>query len=90
MLDDLRAHPGLAVATLAIVAVLGVTIYAIVKDSQEWEAFKSAHSCKVVAKVKGETFNTVGTDFKGNVTVGVASTTDKTGWLCDDGVTYYR
>lgn len=90
MLDDLMDNPWLAVATFAIVAVLGVTIYAIVKDSQEWETFKAAHSCKVVAKVKGNTFNTVGTDFKGNVTVGIASTSDKTGWLCDDGVTYYR
>jgi hypothetical protein len=36
--------------------------------------------------MRGETITTI--DFNGNV--GIGSTSGKTGWLCDDGITYYR
>lgn len=72
------------------IAILGVAIYAGVTDYREWERFKRTRHCKVVTKISGDVFNTVGTDFKGNINIGIASTPDKTGWLCDDGVTYYR
>lgn len=78
-------------ALLAAFILLCALFFALIYyEVQEWEEFKVAHKCKVVAKVKGEVFNTVGVDVKGNVSVGVGSTSDKVGWLCDDGVTYYR
>ena len=74
----------------ALVALLAVAVWMAIADAQEWETFKEAHHCKVVSKVEGDVFNTFGSDSKGGVVVGIGSTPDKTGWLCDDGVTYYR
>lgn len=79
--------PALAVAC---VALIGLVILAAIEDGRKWDAFKVEHKCKAVAHIKGDVFNTFGTDTKGNMTVGVGSTPDKTGWLCDDGITYYR
>jgi len=76
------------VALIVLVAI--AIIAAVVLDSQEWEAFKRTHQCKVVAHIKGSIFNTVGVGSDGNVSVGIGSTPDKDGWLCDDGVTYFR
>lgn len=78
------ALPYLIIA--AIAGVLIALVVCLVKEEEKWQAFKVAHSCKIVAKISGSTFNTV--DSKGNV--GIGKTPDKTGWACDDGITYYR
>lgn len=75
---------------IVCIAVLVLSVFRIIEESNEWESFKQSHNCKVVAQIKGDVFNTFGTDGKGNMTVGVGSTPDKKGWLCDDGMTYYR
>ena len=83
------AEKGEAVVTaiiIAAVALLALAIWAVVEDSRKWEAFKVAHNCKVVAHVRGSTH--VGMSSSGNMVV--MGESDKTGWLCDDGVTYYR
>lgn len=74
----------------AIVVCIAALVAASVVDAKRWDAFKAAHYCKVVAHINGDTFNTFGFDSKGNSVVGIGSTPSKTGWLCDDGVTYYR
>ena len=73
-----------------IVVVLGLLIVVAYKEDEQWIAFSAAHDCKKVAHIKGEVFNTFGSDSKGNMTVGIGTTSSKTGWLCNDGVTYYR
>lgn len=71
--------------------VLVVIMFALaLHESSEWEKFKVEHKCRVVAKIDGEVFNTFGVDSNGMPTVGIGSTSSKTGWLCDDGVTYYK
>ncbi len=77
-------------AALLIASFLAIVIPIAVYDSRQWEAFKTAHNCKVVARIKGDIFNTFSTGSNGQMQVGVGSTPDKTGWLCDDGITYYR
>lgn len=84
--EDLVA-PGLL---LVVVLILGGLFYAAFQDAKEWEQFKEEHNCKKVAHISGDVFNTIGTDAKGNITIGVGTTPDKEGWACDDGVTYYR
>lgn len=74
---------------VAIVLLIAVMVWAIYADSVQWEQFKTDHRCKVVSQVSGTTFNTITYTNNGPV-VGVASTPSKTGWQCDDGVTYYR
>ena len=74
------------------VSVAGFIVLFILIDQEQrdWEQFNKEHACKVVSQVDGSTFNTYGVDSKGGMTVGVASTPSKTGYLCNDGVTYYR
>lgn len=85
-MDDLIFY---GIGVMGFLAVCSV-LYACIAEAQEWEEFKNHHHCKVVSRIKGDVFNTVGADAKGNMVVGVGSTPDKTGWLCDDGITYYR
>lgn len=78
-------------AVIFLITVIGaaavvVLIWALVAEAHEWEAFKQAHHCKVVARISGSTFNTIGSDGK----IGIGTIPGKTGWACDDGVTYYR
>jgi hypothetical protein len=70
------------------VCVLGVVVCLgfMVAEAQQWAEFKAEHHCKVVAKVSGDLVPVFGAN--GSFTV--AATPDKKGWLCDDGVTYYR
>lgn len=74
---------------VGIAAIIGC-IWLSIEEHKQWEEFKAAHACKIVAKVRGEVLTTVGSDSKGNAIIGTTTTADKTGWLCDDGITYYR
>lgn len=40
--------------------------------------------------MSGDVTPTVGFDTKGSPTVGVAFESDKVGWKCNDGITYWR
>jgi len=75
---------------VALIAMIGLLVLALVLEAQRWEAFKVAHNCKKVAHISGSTFNTFGVGTNGQVVIGVGSIPSKTGWQCDDGMTYYR
>lgn len=74
----------LAVIFFAVFALFAIGVWALVVDARDWEAFKVAHECKIVGKMHGEMINTF--DAKGNI--GIGFTSGKTGWACNDGVTY--
>lgn len=77
--------------TMAACLLLAAMIIAFaVYDSQKWAEFKTAHHCKVVARVSGDWLSTTTVDARGNLGVGMTHAADKTGWLCDDGIIYYR
>lgn len=78
---------GILCAAVAALVGLGFLIH---NEQAAWEKFSTAHHCKKVAEVKGDfvTVTTVGSN--GSVGIGTAYTGDKTGYFCDDGVTYYR
>ncbi|MGC4059391.1 MAG: hypothetical protein QM749_00430 [Aquabacterium sp.] len=75
---------------LLIAALLIGLIYLGYRQQAEWDAFKVEHKCKVTAHIDGNAFNTYSFDAKGNLNVGVGVNPDKTGWLCDDGITYFK
>jgi hypothetical protein len=62
------------------------------EEFKHWKAFSEQHHCKVVGRMSGDTVTTVAPIIGGNggIAVGVSSTPSKTGYLCDDGVTYWR
>ena len=74
---------GMFVVTAVIIVIV---IYFAIKDNNDWEKFKVEHKCKIVSKQN----STVGTGIGSNGQVITTVESGKTGWLCDDGITYYR
>jgi len=66
--------------------VITLLVYGVALEARQWETFVIEHSCKKIGNIRGDVMTTVAT----NGTVAVTTTPDKTGWLCDDGVTYWR
>jgi hypothetical protein len=75
---------------VTIIGLFTFVVIMAVRNGKQWEEFKVSHNCKIVAHIEGDVFNTFSFDGNGNMSVGIGSTSDKKGWLCDDGQTYYR
>ncbi len=75
----------LALIALVVLLVIGALVAAESDEKHKWETFKQEHSCKIVAKIDGET-NLIVTSRD----IGVTGSSPKTGWLCNDGITYYK
>jgi hypothetical protein len=75
---------------VAVVALLGLLIWGAVVESRQWSEFRVAHNCKVVGKTSPSTGVGFGMGGNGQMGTVIATTPGKTGWLCDDGVTYWR
>lgn len=71
-------------------ALLAATIYGVYIDNRQWDAFSQAHHCKLVSHMDGSNALTTGIAGNGQVVVGSTYIPGKDGYLCDDGVTYYR
>lgn len=83
--------PILAFIGVAVV-IVAIVIHFAILDQAQWERFAAAHDCRVVERMPGDTMTTVAPIIggKGGVAVGVTSTPDKTAYLCNDGVKYWR
>jgi hypothetical protein len=79
---------------ILMVALIPLGIWAAVEEQKEWETFSAAHECKVVGRMSGSTQTGVGYGVTANgqfgTVVTTTSTPSKTGYLCNDGVTYWR
>lgn len=77
-----------------VAAVVGsvtwLMIAAISHDNEQWAIFAKENNCKVVSHHEGEMVTTFGVTANGQSAVGFGSTSAQEGWLCDDGITYYR
>jgi hypothetical protein len=64
------------------------------RQGAQWRDFKADHDCKKVAHVRGgvNVVTGVGVTPGGRVGLitGAEIEDDKTGWLCNDGVIYWR
>lgn len=74
----------------ALVVVLGLVGVASFQEAKRWDAFKAEHDCKMVSQSAATTSTGVGMGMDGKVGVVSMTTPGKTGWTCDDGVTYWR
>ena len=78
------------VVLLSLIGMYTFIFHASIKEQSGWEIFKVKQNCKIVTHIKGDVFNTIGVSAQGSVVIGIGSTPDKKGWLCDDGKTYFR
>lgn len=65
---------------LAIIAPLFLS--SCNEEDKKWKEFKSEHNCRIVGKIDKSTSFTSG----GHLAFNEA----KDGWLCDDGITYWK
>lgn len=72
------------------IAIISAGFYIAVKDQQQWEAFSAQHNCKVVGRMSGDVHTGMAIGPNGQMQTVITSTPDKVGYLCDDGVTYWR
>lgn len=91
--EDAVTRTFLILAVL-LIALIPVGMYQIAEEQRQWDAFAEAHHCKVVGHSKGHTTTGVGFGITASGQSGTVITTsttpDTTGYLCDDGVTYWR
>lgn len=94
MWDDGWAGRILLILMLFIIALIPIAIYGSIKEAEQWEAFRVEHNCKIVGKERGHTSTgiapIVGRSGNGGVGIVITTEPDKTGWACDDGITYWR
>lgn len=88
-------HGRLMLALLIfLVLLLPTAIYGSIKKQEQWDVFATTHACKKVGEMSGSTQTGVGFGMMATGQMGAVITTtstpSKTGWLCDDGVTYWR
>ncbi len=84
-------------ARLLVLVTVVLCVAAVCKSTDRraaWEAFKVEHHCEITDKMAGNVDVNVGValDTNGDLSqvVTVKETPSKTGWLCDDGVTYWK
>jgi hypothetical protein len=80
----------LIIVTGLLLAAFSGIIALAVAESEEWEKFSTAHNCHKVAHISGSVMPTFGISSSGQVVSGTTIESDKTGFLCDNGITYYR
>jgi hypothetical protein len=79
--------PGCA---LAIFVIGAAAIWAAFAEQQQWDAFAAAHQCKKVGEISSSTSIGVGIGTDGKTSFVPITTPGKTGFACNDGVTYWR
>lgn len=60
--------------------LIGLLLLCGCKENEEWEKFKEQHHCKIVAHI----------DSTFSYGRGVVINSPQDGWLCDDGITYFK
>lgn len=60
------------------------------EEAREWEKFKADYNCRITGKMEGDVNVGYGVSTSGNTVTTINTTPDKTGWTCDDGVTYWK
>lgn len=74
---------------LSILLIIGLILWGSYLEFQQWEKFKTDHACVVTGRIAPSSSVGVGVGTNGSPAVVLISEPGKTGWLCDDGVTYW-
>lgn len=73
--------------------IVGILIFAAANSAESekrWQTFSADHHCKLVSHSDGSSALTTGVSSGGKLVVGSTYINGKDGYLCDNGITYYR
>lgn len=77
-----------------LMVLLPFSIVAGIKEQKAWDQFAITHNCRKVGHIRGHVSMGSGIGVTSNGGVGTVITTtttpNKTGFACNDGVTYWR
>lgn len=73
---------------IGIVLVAILLVWVAIADGNHWATFQKDHHCRIVGKMEPSTG--VGPAMGGKGGIAVVFIPGKTGYLCDDGITYWR
>jgi len=73
---------GLGLSALIVVAAAS--------ERREWMRFRDAHHCRLIGHMDGSCSTGVGVSSNGSAVMTTSCDPDKDGWLCDDGMTYWK
>ena len=76
------------VGLFAILLLGGFVIHRREVEARLWEEFRVQQDCKIVGRQAPSTFVAPQIGGKGGVSIGAIP--ERVGWLCRDGVTYWR
>jgi hypothetical protein len=86
--------PGLVVVVgvLLIGALVWFGVKADIRERENWQVFAQQHDCKVTGKKASSSSTGVAPIIGGNGGIAITTSTipAQTGWLCDDGITYWN
>lgn len=84
----------LVLSFCAALIMTAMAIRAANLEQKEWEKFSASNNCKVVGRTSGSVQTGIGYGITSSGKFGTAMTTistpSKTGYLCADGITYWR
>jgi len=98
LIKDMWNEGWLGITLLAMIIMLAIliplSIYVSTEESKSWDEFKEMHSCNMTSATHGYTTTGTGIWIIANGQVGTVMVPNyisgKEGWLCDDGITYFR
>jgi hypothetical protein len=96
MIRDMIKNMTLLEATVVGIIVLFLLSisYLAYAESKQWQKFSAEHNCKIISYDAGSTNIGFGTGIMTNGKFGtgtiVVTESSKTGYLCDDGIIYWR
>lgn len=82
-------HVGVLIGA-GLLVVLGIFISLSLLEEKQWKEFMIAHDCKKVGEISPSTSTGFGVSSNGSVSFVPISNPGKTGYACNDGVTYWR
>lgn len=59
-------------------------------ESAKWEIFKKENNCQEISHKAAQTVNTFAVNANGNPIVGISTIPEQTGYICNNGITYYK
>lgn len=86
----LTSSVGKLILVTCIVLLSVALLYVNTCEVAAWNKFSTQHNCQVVNRTNGQIFNTHRIDSSGNSVRDSYSTSGKTGYACNNGITYYR
>ena len=81
----------LVAGSVTVLGAFGHAVFISQQDEREaWALFAAEHSCRVVGKQSGTTSIMILPNATSGTTLIPITSPGKTGYACDDGVTYWR